>query len=269
LCFPVQTIMFAAVCIYATYLYRNRCPIDKPAVMDHKDVEETVRFISYEPVRYFLRPFHSQPLAIYGDDICCDSHVTPYVKSVLSRLGFVVGEDKCFTGSEAFRETCGKHYLGGYDVTPLYYRVKGVRGQLSPSHIISQVQLINKCEAAGYKNLRGFLIHVLREWHTPKKLGEFSVPFVLPSSREFGIHSKIPSNTHLVSRDNTELQRTEWRVWAVASERKLPMDSLHEKYSYMRWRATHVDPSMKDLEGPSGHTATVGCRIGWSWTPLY
>ena len=270
LCFPVQCLIFASVCIYAAFLYKRGLPVDKPAKMAYWDVFDTTNLISDRVRSYRKDARRLQPLAIYGDDICCDSRITPYVKSILGRLGFVVNEDKSFVGSQAFRESCGKYYLEGRDVTPLYYRVKGVRRRLTPSHIVSQVQLINRSKARGFHRLRSFLIYSMRGWDMPRKLGKFSVPFVLPNSTEFGIHSESPCNTHLDSRENTDYQRDEWKVWSISYERLYSSDFRHEKYSYMRWWATRHGERMVDVdEASTRHDVTAGCRVKWRWTPLY
>jgi hypothetical protein len=269
LCFPVQCIVFAAVCIYATFLYKRGYPLGQPAFMSFWDVASTWKSISTRLLPYSKRSNMTQPLAVYGDDICCDENITPYVKSILGRLGFSVNEDKSFVGSQAFRESCGKYYLNGHDVTPLHYRVKGVRSKLTPNHVASQVHLINESRSRDFERLRGFLIHAMREWRMPAKLGRFSVPFVLPDSTEFGIHSSDPSNSHLEERENADLQRGEWKVWTISYDRLYSSDYSHEKYSYMRWWATRNDCSVEALPGSRNHSAAAGCRVKWGWTPLY
>jgi len=72
--------------------------------------------------KVFLR---SHPLAstisVYGDDIICHSMFAPSVISVLKDAGFATNVDKTFmTGP--FRESCGKHYFDGIDVTPFYVK---------------------------------------------------------------------------------------------------------------------------------------------------
>lgn len=59
--------------------------------------------------------------SIYGDDIIVPSVVVPRLFEVLEYCGFVVNDDKSFwTGG--FRESCGKHYMDGRDVTPFYIK---------------------------------------------------------------------------------------------------------------------------------------------------
>lgn len=59
--------------------------------------------------------------AAYGDDIICPTGASDLLLRVLRRCGFRPNEKKSFV-SGPFRESCGKHYLSGADVTPFYIR---------------------------------------------------------------------------------------------------------------------------------------------------
>ena len=60
-------------------------------------------------------------VSTYGDDIIINTEAVPLLFRVLSYCGFEVNEKKSHhTGS--FRESCGKHYFKGHDVTPFYIR---------------------------------------------------------------------------------------------------------------------------------------------------
>lgn len=60
-------------------------------------------------------------LAVYGDDIVVPTIVAEPVIAVLGYCGFVTNASKTFYYG-AFRESCGKHYFNGVDVTPVYYK---------------------------------------------------------------------------------------------------------------------------------------------------
>lgn len=269
LCFPAQCILFAAVGIYASHLCRMDHQVGDVGIMSVQDVDDAIASFSDGVVQQRFEYAHFQPLAVYGDDICCDSRLTACVKLILSRLGFTVNDSKSFVGSQSFRESCGGYYLEGHDVTPLYYRVKTVRRTLTVGHIVSQVHLINECRARGFKRLYSFLIHVLREWRRPKKFGDFSIPFVPVGSLDFGIHSSSCANKHLKFRVNPELQRDEWRVWTLSYEVREPWSFSHDSYSLMRKWASLRASSTASHQEAQGHSATVGCRLKWIWTPLY
>jgi hypothetical protein len=58
---------------------------------------------------------------VFGDDIVIDGELVPALEEIFRYLGFMMNPKKTFsTGS--FRESCGKHYFSGCDVTPFYIR---------------------------------------------------------------------------------------------------------------------------------------------------
>lgn len=60
-------------------------------------------------------------VAVYGDDIILSSHSAEGFSEVLADLGFSLNLEKSFWHGP-FRESCGKHYWSGTDVTPFYVR---------------------------------------------------------------------------------------------------------------------------------------------------
>jgi len=60
-------------------------------------------------------------IAIYGDDIVVHGSVVNLLTRVFSYCGFSFNSEKSFVSGN-FRESCGKHYFHGVDVTPFYIR---------------------------------------------------------------------------------------------------------------------------------------------------
>lgn len=58
---------------------------------------------------------------VYGDDIICPRESAQLALEVLQLCGFQANEKKTHIAGP-FRESCGKHYLRGADVTPFYIR---------------------------------------------------------------------------------------------------------------------------------------------------
>lgn len=59
--------------------------------------------------------------SVYGDDIICPVEVVPDLVELFTFCGFTTNQKKThFSG--LFRESCGKHYFGGKDVTPVYQK---------------------------------------------------------------------------------------------------------------------------------------------------
>lgn len=80
-----------------------------------------------------LDVFHSKDrrFSVYGDDLIFPSAVTHSYIWILNYCGFSVNTKKTFFEG-AFRESCGKHYYRGTDVTPIYIR----KDMKSPEHLI-------------------------------------------------------------------------------------------------------------------------------------
>lgn len=64
-----------------------------------------------------------QDVRVYGDDIICHTSDALAVTEALQLFGFSVNKEKSFTDPNfLFRESCGKHYLKGVDITPIKWR---------------------------------------------------------------------------------------------------------------------------------------------------
>jgi hypothetical protein len=61
-------------------------------------------------------------VSVYGDDITIPVEAISLFRRVMRYAGFDLNMDKSFWGQGTFRfrESCGKHYLNGRDVTPFY-----------------------------------------------------------------------------------------------------------------------------------------------------
>jgi hypothetical protein len=78
-------------------------------------------------------------ISVYGDDIIVPSGAAGLLAKVLQFLGFKVNTKKSFwTGR--FRESCGKHWYRGCDVTPFFVRKR-------IDHVEDLIQLLNQWRA--------------------------------------------------------------------------------------------------------------------------
>lgn len=66
----------------------------------------------------------SNSFSVYGDDIIIESNLYDKVIDMLEFLGFKVNDEKSYA-TGPFRESCGKHFYEGHDVTPFYLRSSG------------------------------------------------------------------------------------------------------------------------------------------------
>lgn len=60
-------------------------------------------------------------LGVYGDDLIVPVGIVPALERLLEYCGFSFNRKKSFA-SGPFRESCGKHYFGGRDVTPFFIK---------------------------------------------------------------------------------------------------------------------------------------------------
>lgn len=64
---------------------------------------------------------NSHQCSIYGDDIVCRTGTVECLRYVLELCGFSLNVEKSFWDGP-FRESCGKHYFNGTDVSPFFIR---------------------------------------------------------------------------------------------------------------------------------------------------
>lgn len=84
------------------------------------ELESAVFYALSKAVVELLKPTDRR-VAVYGDDIIVASSVCGALESVLNRCGFLLNREKSFWKG-GFRESCGKHYHFGADVTPVYLK---------------------------------------------------------------------------------------------------------------------------------------------------
>jgi hypothetical protein len=117
---------------------------------------ETLIFLS---LAYAWARLHGEELdriSVYGDDIIVPSTMADGFCGLLSWCGFTPNAKKSYwTGP--FRESCGKHYYSGYDITPFYVK-KYDRGLLSLFKIHNQLwRYVDRCDWLGTERRRALL----------------------------------------------------------------------------------------------------------------
>jgi hypothetical protein len=105
---------------------------------------------------YCLLSHLDENLSVYGDDICIKSSSVEEAFSILKECGFLVNKDKSFW-SGPFRESCGKHYFSGVDVTPIYQKedIYGRRKVTSDYAIYSALNRIRRWCSRSYGEYSG------------------------------------------------------------------------------------------------------------------
>lgn len=76
-------------------------------------------------------------ISVFGDDIIAPCNIVPRLKRVFSYFGFRTNAKKTFYRGP-FRESCGKHFWHGVDVSPFYIR-KAIRTKLELIKTLNQI----------------------------------------------------------------------------------------------------------------------------------
>lgn len=229
LCFPIETIIFAAI------------------------VECSIRSVGDDPMLSEYR--------IYGDDIVVEDRYFDAVMQRLAANGFLPNMEKSFGDIQPrgfFRESCGGFYYNGIDLTPVrlsrrftgYDVSKGDR----PERIESLVELANDCNSH-LPSVRRWCILQLNKM--PQHL---RVPF--SSDGEFGLFSTQPTNFHLRSKYSLRYQCD---VYSYGNT-KLPYSNKRMEdedirfFEYLRltqhrerltWPEDRVDVNVSPVKRPS------------------
>ncbi len=120
---------------------------------------------------------------VYGDDIVCPVENVQSVIHSLEAFGFKVNVDKSFWNGK-FRESCGKEYYDGHDVSVVKCRRLLPSSRRDAQGVISTVSFRNQCYMAGLWGTARYLDDVLS-----KLLGHF--PDVGKDSPVLGRHSYL------------------------------------------------------------------------------
>lgn len=158
LCFPVETIIFAAICQYVT--------------REHGVTKD---------------------YSVYGDDIIVPTQCVSDTMLILETLGFSVNRGKSFYDSTCwFRESCGGEYCDGFDVTPMKVS-RRYKHEERDVQIAGLIDLANAAYKKGFRNLRAFFIRKLRD----AKYVALFAPTSLMSDNYTNYHTKRRWNPNL------------------------------------------------------------------------
>jgi hypothetical protein len=228
LCFPFEAIVFTTLIFLG--IERELC---RP--LTHKDLPDF-----YGKVR------------VFGDDIVVP---TDYVRSVVSTLqdfGLVVNESKSFwTGK--FRESCGKEYYDGHDVSIVKARRVLPTLRKHVPEIVSAVSLCNQLDAACLWETAEHLAGHLKRF--------IPLPDVLPDSQGLGRHT--PDGTYTVERMCPNLQIPLVRAAVVVA--KNPSSKLDGIGALLKCLAKQGDTPFEDARHleRAGRPDRLHLKVRW------
>jgi len=190
LCFPVEAMVFLTI-VFIGIERAQGTPLDRQTI---QNMVGRVR--------------------IYGDDIIVPVECVQSVVDALSAFGSKVNVSKSFWNGK-FRESCGKEYYDGHDVSIVKVRAVPPTQRRHASRVISYVSLRNQLYFAGYWKTCRWMDESIR-----KLLKHF--PVVLPSS-PVRRHSFLGYETH---EWDDELHRPLVRGYVVSA--RIPRDPLDD-----------------------------------------
>ncbi len=228
LCFPFESMVFLTVVFMGIEDELNR-PLTK------KDIKSF---------------FHK--VRVYGDDIIVP---VDYVQSVMGRLetfGFRVNRNKSFWNGK-FRESCGKDYYHGHDVSIVRVRQSLPSNRQCVQELISTVSLRNQLFHAGFESTVDFLDSII----------ERIIPFPVVSSTSsiLGRHAYFPQ---LSGKHDGDLHRPLVRGMKIVSRSpESPLDGQEALLKFFLKRSVTPSHDPKHLER-TGRPDTVSIKIGWA-----
>jgi len=277
LCFPVQSTIYAAIIILSSIARLYHVRPDDPRFFHEIDVAAAYhRCYGNRNRGRVYRPFYA-----YGDDLIVDKAISSIVIAALSSLGFLVNVDKSFFGNQCYRESCGKHYVAGVDVSPYTFKTKKIDRRVSMEALVGIIDQINKAQQYGFTTVRRHLINFALRYPIQGVRTKSGLNPLLFSNNEndsMAILCNTPRNTHLRKRVYTRgdagdssccmLQRDEVRSITLAplKSKRAPVED--DWYYYAQWwRARYaVDRNRLDYNLPIAKSDTLGKGVGWRWT---
>jgi hypothetical protein len=195
---------------------------------------------------------------VYGDDIIIPVGYVSSVLSVLETFGFRVNRSKSFWNGK-FRESCGKEYFDGQDVSIVKVRQQFPTSRKDVTELVSLVSLRNQMYFAGCWGTAAWL-----DIQIKSLIGRF--PVVAPTSSALGRHSFLG---YQAERTGPHLHDPQVRGWVVSS--KPPSDILEG--SAALFKCLSKRPGKEYLPSFEGHLERSGrpqtSRINLRWVSAY
>jgi hypothetical protein len=136
----------------------------------------------------------SRSYRVYGDDIIIERELVGDLFALLAFLGFVPNESKTHT-TGPFRESCGRSWFKGFDVTPRYIRAIDERKPVL-CHLVNSMMSI----ADEYGSLIDYLANIVCEYGlpcVPYNESSISGVWLYPS---FAYEKKVVRTKHFIAR---------------------------------------------------------------------
>lgn len=189
---------------------------------------------------------------VYGDDIIVPVEFVPFVYSELEAFGFRVNASKSFY-SGRFRESCGKEYYAGYDVSIVRCRSRLPATRKAVSEFVSSASMRNQLFLAGYYHTVEWIDEVIER--------KFLFPNVLETSPIIG---KLSAEGYSTQRTSSHLHAP--LVKGHVIDAKIPVSRLDGWPALMKWFLKRGDLPIFDrnhLER-AGRPVSVDIKTRWA-----
>lgn len=230
LCFPMEAMVFLTIIFLGVQdAHRRR--------LSREDIES-----------------YKGRVRVYGDDLIVPIDALPHVFARLTAFGLKVNRDKTFWNGK-FRESCGRDYYAGTDVTPVRVRHGFPSSREDVREVMAAVSLRNRLYEHGMWGTAKWM----DEWIEPLLGGKY--PVVAPSSPVLGRVSLLGYETQ---RMHPTLHRPEVRGWTVLSQ--LPRSRVSGEGALLKFFLRRGDEPFEDkrhLER-SGRPEIVRTVLRWA-----
>jgi len=187
---------------------------------------------------------------VYGDDMIVPVEHVGSVVHTLEAFGFKVNYQKSFwTGK--FRESCGKDYYNGQDVSYVKFRKQWPDDRQDVKEVIALVSLFNQCNDAAYTLTAAYLKGKLLE------LLEGYFPRVSRDSQILGEWSDVE---HDITRLGPKTHRPETKGWVVVDS--IPKNPLDGERALLKFFLKQgIEPYERTHLTHSGRSRAVSIKL--------
>jgi len=216
---------------------------------------------------------HKRSVYVYGDDLVCHVDDVANIRYILEYAGLRLNVSKCFSKGP-FRESCGKEYCGGADVTPVYLR------DIPSDEESSQVRLVTFANQLRERygddsypvtcQVHQWYPHIPCSKHRNEAYWDNLAPWLLTSPKPKAelplvLWDRYSDTTMCRKRWNRDLQVTEFLVPSICP-RKVSARSLRE-----RWGSIHRFLLLGDCGISVSGMTTLPKRVkyAYTWKPLH
>jgi hypothetical protein len=194
---------------------------------------------------------------VFGDDLIIPKEMVPSVMNRLSLYGYKVNTTKSFWNGN-FRESCGKEFFAGADVSLQRVRMELPSSRLDVQEIISLVSFRNRLFTAGFRDTVEYVDRLVE-----KVLPHY--PLVRPTSPVLGRWSDHPLDFQ-VDRINQDTQSPMVKGYCVNA--KPPISPISGEGSLLKFFLKRAfEPLQEGHLERQGRPESVNIKLRWS-TPI-